>query len=400
MKTNSEKIPFIDLAAQQKQIRANIDKRIANVLDHGKYIMGPEVFELEERLSEYLGVKHTITCSSGTDALLMVLMANGIGPGDAVFAPPFTFMATAEVIAFTGATPVFVDVNPDTFNIDPESLEMAIEAVVNHSDAYYPTPKTEKELIPKCIIPVDLFGLPADYEKINTIAAKYDLFVLEDAAQSFGAQYKDKKACTLAHAGATSFFPAKPLGCYGDGGAIFTDDDLLAEKLKSIRVHGKGGDKYDNIRIGVNGRLDTIQAAVLLAKLDIFGQEVEDRNRIAAAYSEKLSPHFQLQKILDGYTSVWAQYSIRHPKKLELMEHLKQNGIPTAVYYPKPLHCQTAYSYLGYNPEDFPNALGLSETIFSLPMHPYLEDKQINRICDTLLTGLKNPHKATKPQRL
>lgn len=389
MSGNLEKLQFIDLSAQQKRIKAEVDKKIAGVLDHGKYIMGPEVFELEGRLSAYLGVKHTITCSSGTDALLMVLMANGIGPGDAVFAPPFTFMATAEVIAFTGATPVFIDVNPETFNIDPECLEMAIEAVINHSDSNYPIPKTGKELIPKCIIPVDLFGLPADYEKVNAIAAKYNLFVLEDAAQSFGAQYKEKKACTLAHAGTTSFFPAKPLGCYGDGGAIFTDDDLLAGKLKSIRVHGKGGDKYDNIRIGINGRLDTIQAAVLLAKLDIFDKEAEDRNRIAAAYNEKLFPHFQPQKIPDDYTSVWAQYSIRHPKKRQFMDHLKQKGIPTAVYYPTPLHCQTAYSYLGYNPEDFPNALSLSETIFSLPMHPYLEDKQIDRICNALMEGLR-----------
>lgn len=389
MKTNSDKIPFIDLAAQQKQIRANIDKRIANVLDHGKYIMGPEIFELESRLCEYLGVKHSVTCSSGTDALLMILMANDIGPGDAVFAPPFTFMATAEVISFIGATPVFVDVDPNTFNIDPECLEKAIDAVVNRSASTYPVPESEKVLKPKCIIPVDLFGLPADYERINTIADKYNIFVFEDAAQSFGASYKDKKACTLAHAGATSFFPAKPLGCYGDGGAVFTDDGELAEKLKSIRVHGKGCDKYDNGRIGINGRLDTIQAAVLLEKLEIFDQEVENRNRVASLYAERLKDRVYLQSIPGNSTSVWAQYSVCHPDKRTLMKHLNQNNIPTAVYYPTPLHCQTAFSYLGYKPEDFPNAMALSESIFSLPMHPYLEEEQIDRICGTLIKGLK-----------
>ena len=389
MKTNSEKIPFIDLAAQQKQIRANIDKRIANVLNHGKYIMGPEVFELESRLCEYLGVKHSVTCSSGTDALLMILMANNIGPGDAVFAPPFTFMATAEVRSFLGATPVFVDVDPNTCNIDPECLEKAIEAVVNRPASTYPVPESEKALKPRCIIPVDLFGSPAEYERINTIADKYNLFVLEDAAQSFGASYKNKKTCTLAHAGATSFFPAKPLGCYGDGGAVFTDDDELAEKLKSIRVHGKGDDKYDNVKIGINGRLDTIQAAILLAKLDIFDQEVENRNRVASLYAERLKDRVSLQSVSKNCTSVWAQYSVCHPDRHKLMKHLNQNNIPTAVYYPKPLHCQTAFSYLGYKPEDFPNALALSESIFSLPMHPYLMEEQIDRICGTLIEGLK-----------
>ena len=390
MTDNLKQIPFIDLEAQQKRIRADIDTRMAKVLDHGKYIMGPEVYELEDRLSEYLGIKHTVTCSSGTDALLMILMANNIGPGDAVFVPPFTFMASAEVISFIGATPVFVDVDPNTCNMDPGSLEKAIEAVVTHSDSNYPVPRTETKLVPKCVIPVDLFGLPADYEKINTIAEKYNLFVLEDAAQSFGATCKNKKACTLGHAGATSFFPAKPLGCYGDGGAVFTEDDKLAEKLKSIRVHGKGGDKYDNIRIGINGRLDTIQAAVLLSKLDIFDQEVKNRNRIASSYSEKLKDHFEVQIIPEGCTSVWAQYSVRHPDKRQLMNHLNQNDIPTAVYYPKPLHTQTAFSYLGYKPEDFPNALELSKNIFSLPMHPYLEEEQIAIICNVLIDGLSD----------
>src|SRR3989339_729450 len=265
-------IQFTDLAEQQKRILPNLEKRISKVLAHGKYIMGPEVFELEGKLSDFLGIRHSISCSSGTDALLMVLMAMDIGPGDAVFTTPFSFMATAEVISLLGATPVFVDIDPDTYNMNPDCLEKAIEQVIQN--------KTGR-LSPRCVIPVDIFGLAADYDAINRISGRHNLFVLEDATQSFGAEYQHRKAGTLAHAAATSFFPAKPLGCYGDGGAIFTDDDDLAKKLESIRVHGKGTDKYENVRIGINGRLDTLQAAILLEKLEIFQEELDLRQEVA-----------------------------------------------------------------------------------------------------------------------
>jgi len=373
-------IQFIDLAAQQQRILLKIEKRIARVLAHGNYIMGPEVFELEEKFSDFLKVRHSISCSSGTDALLMVLMAINVGPGDAVFTSPFSFMATAEVISLLGATPVFVDVDPDTYNMDPASLERAIQQVMQNRSA---------PLTPRCVIPVDIFGLPADYDAINAIAGKFDLFVLEDAAQSFGATYGHKKAGTLGHAAATSFFPAKPLGCYGDSGAVFTDDDDLAKKIESIRVHGKGKEKYDNIRIGINGRMDTIQAAILLEKLDIFENEIQERNRVASRYSALLGKEFKRQTIPPNSTSVWAQFSLQHPLKHQIMASLSKNNIPTAVYYPKPLHCQTAFSYLGYAPDDFPVSLNLSETIFSLPMHPYLEEEQIRHICDCVTDGVR-----------
>ena len=269
---------FIDLKTQQKAILPAITERIQRVLAHGQYIMGPEVKELEDRLAAYVGVKHAVSCSSGTDALLMPLMAYGVGPGDAIFTTPFTFIATAEVIQLLGATPVFVDIDPKTFNIDPVALQQAIAGLGQN-------PKTAS-LQPKGIIPVDLFGQPADYDAINALARQHNLFVLEDAAQSFGATYKGKKACSLADVAATSFFPAKPLGGYGDGGAVFTDDDGLAEVLRSIRNHGQGSDRYDNIRIGLNGRLDTLQAAILLVKMDIFDQEVEARQIVAARYSQ------------------------------------------------------------------------------------------------------------------
>jgi UDP-2-acetamido-2-deoxy-ribo-hexuluronate aminotransferase len=369
-------IQFTDLAEQQKRILPNLEKRISKVLAHGKYIMGPEVFELEGKLSDFLGIRHSISCSSGTDALLMVLMAMDVGPGDAVFTTPFSFMATAEVISLLGATPVFVDIDPDTYNMNPDCLEKAIEQVIQN--------KTGR-LSPRCVIPVDIFGLAADYDAINRISGRYNLFVLEDAAQSFGAEYQHRKAGTLGHAAATSFFPAKPLGCYGDGGAIFTDDDDLAKKLESIRVHGKGTDKYDNVRIGINGRLDTLQAAILLEKLEIFEKEIKERNRVASLYSELLGSHFKLQTIPEDCTSVWAQFSVRHERSREMMATLNLNHIPTAVYYPKPLHCQTAFAYLGYQPDDFPVSKNLSESIFSLPMHPYLEEAQIRHICEILL---------------
>lgn len=360
-------IQFIDLGAQQKLIRPDIDAAINRVLCHGKYVMGPEVGELESRLASYVGVKHCISVSSGTDALLMALMAYGVGPGDAVFTTPFTFFATAEVISLLGATPVFVDIDPQTFNIDPQKLEDTLS-------------RFDKPLNPKGVIAVDLFGLPADYEQINAIAGNYDLFVIEDAAQSFGANYKGRVAGSLADVATTSFFPAKPLGCYGDGGAIFTDNDELADVMCSIRVHGKGKDKYDNIRVGVNGRLDTIQAAVLLEKLKIYPDEYRLRQMVAKRYTDVLKDDSKLifktkpPVIKDGYESAWAQYSICCDDRSELQNHLKQAGIPSVIYYVTPLHLVGAMKSLGGKPGDFPVAERISNSILSLPFYPYLSE--------------------------
>lgn len=382
-------IDFIDLKCQQSAIRPQLEQNIHTVLRHGKYIMGPEVKKLEERLADFAGVKHCIGCASGTDALLMALMAMDVGPGDAIFTTPFTFIAAAEVISLLGATPVFVDIDPKTFNIDPDKLEFAIQAVKANNPTIYPfsTNSTLKiqnsKLTPKGIIPVDLFGLPSDYDRINAIAKEHGLFVIEDAAQGFGGEYKGKKAGSLADIGCTSFFPAKPLGCYGDGGAVFTDDDVMADSLRSIRVHGKGTHKYDNARIGLNARLDTLQAAVLNAKFDIFPQEIELRNQVASKYTELLAPCSMLHApcVPKGYKSAWAQYSLLSDKKDQIQATLKEKGIPTAVYYPKPLHLQTAFAYLGYKEGDMPVSEDCSKRIFSLPMHPYLETKEIERIC-------------------
>jgi UDP-2-acetamido-2-deoxy-ribo-hexuluronate aminotransferase len=368
-------IPFIDLKKQQERIREKIEKRIMNVLDHGKYIMGPEVPELEEKLADYVGVEHCISCSSGTDALLMPLMARGIGKGDAVFTTPFTFIATAEVISMLGATPVFVDIDSRTFNIDPDELVKAINRV-----------KKEGVLKPSAIIPVDLFGLPADYTDIERIAVENDLFLLEDAAQGFGGGISERKSCSFGDAAATSFFPAKPLGCYGDGGAIFTDDDKLADILKSIRVHGKGTDKYDNIRIGMNGRLDTLQAAILLEKLSIFDDELKAKNEVAKKYSERLRKFVTTPKIPDEYMSAWAQYSVlakNNNERTLIQTKLKDQGIPTAVYYPKPLHLQTAFRGIN-DGMSFKISEDISGRIFSLPMHAYLSDDDIEKIVDII----------------
>jgi dTDP-4-amino-4,6-dideoxygalactose transaminase len=386
-KTQSD-MQFIDLAAQQAEIYIGLEQRIRDVLSHGKYIMGPEVYELEEELAQYAGVKHTISCSSGTDALLMCLLAYGIGPGDGVFTTPFTFIATAEVIALLGATPIFVDIDSRTFNLDPATLELAVKATQENDPSIYPLPRSstiqpdskEANLKPRGIITVDLFGLPADYQRINAIAEENDLFVIEDAAQSFGASLHGKVAGSLADIAATSFFPAKPLGCYGDGGAIFTDIGDLADTLRSIRTHGKGRDKYDNSRIGINGRLDTIQAAVLLEKLTVFPREVEARNRIAARYTEGLKGIVEVPFVPDGYKSVWAQYSFLVDNRDSLQQFLGKASIPTVVYYPKPLHLQTAFSSLAYHSGDFPISERISQKILSLPMHPYLKDEDIDRI--------------------
>jgi dTDP-4-amino-4,6-dideoxygalactose transaminase len=379
---------FVDLAAQQKHIRTRLENNIYKVLDHGKYIMGPEVGQLEEKLKAFVGVKHAIACASGTDALLLALLAEGVGPGDAVFTSPFTFIATAEVISLVGATPVFVDIDQETFNIHPKKLQAAINALMEQDRNLHPLPiagKSASNLRPKAIIAVDLFGLPADYDRINSIAAKHSIVVIEDAAQSFGAEYHGKNACGLTDVACTSFFPAKPLGCYGDGGMCFTDNDQLAETMQSLRVHGKGHHKYDNVRIGINGRLDTIQAAILLAKFEIFSEEIELR-QVAATYSDFLSASSSRLKvpfIPSGYKSVWAQYSLLSEddsQRENVQARLKAANIPTAIYYPKPLHLQTAFSSLGYTQGDFPVSEDVCQRIFSLPMHPYLSAEEQDEI--------------------
>jgi UDP-2-acetamido-2-deoxy-ribo-hexuluronate aminotransferase len=375
---------FIDLAGQQRRISEKLKANIAAVLAHGQYINGPEVRELEKTLAAYVGMEHAVGCASGTDALLMALMALDIGPGDAVFTTPFTFIATAEVISLLGATPVFVDIDPVTFNIDPAQLDRAVEAVEKCDPAHYPLPDTAGgKLRPRAVIPVDLFGLPADYDAIAAVAARRNLLIIEDAAQSFGGEYKGRKACSFGRIACTSFFPAKPLGCYGDGGMCFTGDDRLAERLRSIRVHGQGGDKYENIRIGINGRLDTLQAAILLAKFSIFPEEIELRQEVAKRYNTLLSGLVTTPGIPEGYRSAWAQYSILVRDSAErsgLMAKLKEAGIPTAIYYPKPLHRQTAFAGLGYRKGDFPVSDDCAARIFSLPMHPGLAAEDQSRI--------------------
>ena len=372
-----------------------MEKGLTTVLRHGQYILGPEIEALERKLAGFAGVDHAICCASGTDALLLALMALGVGPGDAVFTSPFTFIATAEVVSLLGATPVFADIDPETFNLDPDCLERAIAAGrENRPDAHplpAPAPGIDGPLKPKGIIAVDLFGLPADYDRVNAIAARHGLFVIEDAAQSFGAEYRGRAACSLADVGCTSFFPAKPLGCYGDGGAVFTKDDDLAERMISLRVHGKGKDKYDNSRIGLNARMDTLQAALLLPKLEIFPEELATRNRVANRYTAWLSALESLRTpcVPAGLRSAWAQYSLLADRRDEIQSALKARGIPTAVYYPKPLHLQTAYAPLGYREGDFPEAESASRRIFSLPMHPYLEDRQQRKIVTDILAVLK-----------
>ena len=364
---------FIDLKTQYKRIQDSVNRRMNAVLEHGNYIMGPEVQELEQKLAEYCGASYCLTCASGTDALLLPLMALGIGSGDAVFTTPFTFIATAEVIALLGATPIFVDIDPKTYNIDPEKLDAVINDLTRGKK---PASGMPDGLKPRCIIPVDIFGLPADYNTINQIAGKYGLSVIEDAAQSFGATYRGKKTCNLTDIAATSFFPAKPLGCYGDGGAIFTNNKELGIIINSLRMHGKGiADKYDSVRIGVNSRFDTLQAAIVLAKMEVFAQEVKMRRAVARRYSEELNGFVTVPYIPNGYMSVWAQYSIMSEKKDIIIQNLKNSGIPTAIYYPNPLHLQAAFSYLQYETGSLPVSESVSRRIFSLPMHPYLTEK-------------------------
>lgn len=361
-------IPFIDLKTQYQQNKSNIDDAIHRVLDHGQYIMGPEVKELESQLADYIGVKHALACSSGTDALILPLMAKGIESGDLVFTTPFTFFASAESITLAGGIPVFVDIDPNTYNLCPNDLEKKIEQQLA---------KGTNRL--RAIMPVDLFGLAADYTRINAIAKKHDLFVIEDAAQAFGAPYHRQKACGLGDVAATSFYPAKPLGCYGDGGAVFTNDDDLYEKMISVRVHGQGisGDKYDNIRIGLNARMDTIQAAILLEKLKHYDTEIEQRNRVAQTYTQNLSEHVKTPTTPEQQGCVWAQYSIQVDDREKLKADLNQQGIPAAIFYPTPIHLSTAYQHLGYNVGDFPVSEAISKKIISLPMHPFLEENKI-----------------------
>jgi len=368
-------LPFIDLKHQYKRIENDVLDGIRKVLDSGHYILGSEVAELESRLAAYAGTKYALACSSGTDALLMALMALEIGPGDAVFTTPFTFFATPETIALVGATPVFSDIDEATYNMDPVKLEAAIQKVI-----------AEGKLTPKAIMPVDLFGQVANYKAIGDIAKKYNLFIIEDACQAFGAVCPvGLKAPSFGTIGCTSFFPAKPLGCYGDGGAVFTDDENLYKKLYSILVHGRSADdKYDNARLGLNARLDTIQAAVLLAKLKIFPEEVELRQTVAATYMEELAGAVKLPTIRTGCKSVWAQFCPRSKDFAKIQEALKAEDIPSARYYPIPMHLLGAMKYLGCKKGDFPVAEECASDIFALPMHPYLEKETIRKIASVI----------------
>ena len=366
-----EPLQFIDIAAQRRRLGKSVDEAVSRVLAHCQFINGPEVAQLEAQLAAFSGAKHVVTCASGTDALLMVLMAKGVGRGDAVLCPSFTFCATGEAVALTGATPVFVDVDEATFNIDANSLKRGIAAAIKAG------------LKPRAVIPVDLFGQSADHDAIGRIAEAEGIFVLDDAAQAFGASYKDRRLGSFGLATATSFFPAKPLGCFGDGGAIFTDDAELADTLRSIRVHGQGSDKYDNVRLGLTGRLDTMQAAILIEKLKIFEDEIATRNKVAERYARGLGNVVTVPRLASGCTSVWAQYTIRLPKDCDrdgFAAALKAQGIPTAIYYSKSMHQQSAY-------RDFPVADGglrasesLSCDVISLPMHAYLDEPAQERI--------------------
>jgi dTDP-4-amino-4,6-dideoxygalactose transaminase len=361
-------IPFIDLKAQRRRLGKRIDDAILKVVNHGAYIMGPEIQELETKLAEFCGAKHCVSCANGTDALALVLMAWGIKPGDAVYVPAFTFVATAEVVAWFGATPVFVDVLEDTFNMDPDSLEAAIAA------------SARMNLEPKAVIPVDLFGQPADYRRLLPIAERHGLKVLSDTAQGFGATLDGQCTGTFGHATATSFFPAKPLGCYGDGGAIFTDDDGLLEDLLSLRIHGQGSDKYDNVRIGMNGRMDTMQAAVLIEMLEIFPDEIVARQRAADYYTSRLDARHRPPLLMDGATSVWAQYTIQLEGRAAVLEACRSAGVPTAIYYQIPLSRQTGYKHFPTVPGGIPVSEALADRVLSLPMHAYLDEETQDRI--------------------
>src|ERR1700712_5323465 len=366
-----EPVQFIDIVAQRRRLGKTIDDAVARVLTHCQFISGPEVTALEAALAQFSGAKHVVSCASGTDALLMVLLAKKIGPGDAVICPSFTFCATGEAVALVGATPVFVDVDEVTFNIDPASMTRGIATA------------KQRGLKPRAVIPVDLFGQSADHDAIGAIAAAEGMFVLDDAAQGFGASYKGRKLGTFGLATTTSFFPAKPLGCFGDGGAIFTDDAELAATLRSIRVHGQGSDKYDNVRLGLTGRLDTMQGAILIEKLKIFEDEIAARNEVAARYGRGLGNVVTMPHVAGGCTSIWAQYTIRLPDGCDrdaFAARLKAQGIPTAIYYPKSMHQQTAYRSFPLAEGGLPVSEKLSDDVISLPMHAYLDEPTQQRI--------------------
>ncbi len=369
---------FIDLARQRSHLGDSIDRAMQRVLAHGNFIMGPEVGQLEDALSVFSGAKHTLTCSNGTDALGLVLMALGVKPGDAVFCPSFTFVATAEAVVWFGATPVFVDVEEDSFNMDPASLEAAIRTA------------QVQGLKPAGVVSVDLFGQPAQYDLIAPICSRHRLWLLSDAAQSFGASYQGRNVGTIGIATATSFYPAKPLGCYGDGGAVFTDDDDLAAVVRCLRVHGQGTDKYDNVRVGLNGRMDTLQAAILIEKLRIFPAEIERRNRVASRYSAELASVAHVPQLRAGATSVWAQYTIRVPasRRNALAEGLKARGIPTAIHYAKPVHRQLAYRTYPVAGNGLPVSERIADEVISLPMHPYLEETEQDRVIEAVKAEL------------
>lgn len=362
-------IDFIDLKTQQQRILPDLERRMKAVLAHGQYIMGPEVTELEEKLAAFAGVNHCISASSGTDTLLISLMALGIGSGDEVITSPFTFIATGEMIAITGAKPVFVDIDPRTYNIDPNLIEAAITSST------------------KAIMPVSLYGQCADFDVINAIAEKYNLPVIEDGAQSFGATYKGRRSCSLSTIGSTSFFPSKPLGCYGDGGALFTNNDELATKMRQIRAHGQDR-RYHHPVLGINGRMDTLQAAVLLAKLEVFDEEVADRARIGARYTELLQNYVVTPCITPENTSVYAQYTVQMEKRDDIQKKLGEHGVPTAVHYPVPLHLQPVFAGLNQTSGSFPVAELAAKKVMSLPMHPYLTDNQIDQIVAAILHTL------------
>lgn len=366
---------FNDLKQQYDNAKLSIDIAIQRVLSHGKYIMGEEVYQLENQLAEYTGSRYVISCSNGTDALRMALMVWGIGPGDCVFTTAFSFIATAEVIALQGATPVFVDIDVSTFNINPDKLEEAIQKALSEGKN------------PKAIVTVDLFGLAADYERIRAIADQYGLLVLEDGAQGFSGSFKSQKNCTFGDISTTSFFPTKPLGCYGDGGAIFTNNDNWADLLRSLRVHGKGKNKYDNVRLGLKCRLDTIQAAILLEKLKLVDMETERKNKVAVAYTAGLNNIVKTPSIPEGYVSAWAQYSIlltNKDQRNKLQAYLKEKNIPSIIYYPCPMPLQGAYRYLGYTESDFPVTQDVCNRVLSLPMHAYLNNDQIDRVVQAM----------------
>lgn len=370
----SASIPFIDLQAQRRRLGEPLERAIAAAVEGGQWILGPQVRALEEQLAEFAGVKHCVTCANGTDALLIVLRAWEIGPGDAVFVPAFTFAASAEVVALVGATPVFVDVLEDTYNLAPASLESAVAMI-----------KRDGRLRPRVVMPVDLFGQAADYRAIEPVVAREKLKLLCDTAQAFGATLDGRHTVAIGDAASTSFFPAKPLGCYGDGGAVFTNDRGLDTLLRSIRMHGQGSDKYENVRIGVNSRMDTIQAAILIEKLKIFPEEIEIRERIARRYTDafRASNRIRPPRVVDGAQSTWAQYTIQVPDRDRLAADLKAKGIPTAIYYPTPLSHQKGYAH--YPSVGTPVSDRISKTVVSLPMHPYLEEATQDRIIAAVL---------------